>query len=98
MRRTLKVLSALLSYPTAELQAAVPEMRAALDREARLPSRNRDRLDRILEEIASGDLYDLQERYVLLFDRPARCRCTCSSTCTGRSRSRPGDGRPQGAV
>ena len=69
MRRTLKVLSALLSYPTAELQAAVPEMRAALEREGRLPRHNRDRLERILEDIATGDLYDLQERYVLLFDR-----------------------------
>ena len=69
MRKTLKVLSALLTYPTAELQAAVPEMRAALDGEGRLPQSNRDRLDRILEELAKGDLYDLQERYVLLFDR-----------------------------
>jgi len=69
MKRTLKVLSALLSYPTAELQAAVPEMRAALDAEGCLPRKNRDRLDRLLEEVATGDLYDLQERYVLLFDR-----------------------------
>ena len=69
MRKTLKVLSALLTYPTAELQAAVPEMRVALDREGCLPQRNRDRVDRILEELATGDLYDLQERYVLLFDR-----------------------------
>jgi nitrate reductase delta subunit len=68
MRKTLKVLSALLTYPTGELQAAVPEMRAALDAEARLPPKNRDRIDRILEELAS-DLFDLQERYVLLFDR-----------------------------
>jgi nitrate reductase delta subunit len=69
MKRTLKVLSALLSYPTAELQVAVPEMRAALDAEGQLPQKNRDRLDRLLEEIATHDLYDLQERYVLLFDR-----------------------------
>ena len=69
MRKTLKVLSALLSYPTAELQAAVPELRAALDAEACLPRKNRDRLERLLEEMATGDLYDLQERYVLLFDR-----------------------------
>jgi nitrate reductase delta subunit len=69
VKRTLKVFSALLSYPTAELQSAVPEMRTALDAEALLPQRNRDRIDRILEEIATGDLYDIQERYVLLFDR-----------------------------
>jgi nitrate reductase delta subunit len=69
MRRTLKILSALLAYPTAELQTAVPDMRVALDADGCLPQKNRDRLDRILEEIATGDIYDLQERYVLLFDR-----------------------------
>jgi nitrate reductase delta subunit len=69
VKRTLKVLSALLSYPTVELQAAVPELRAALDVEGRLSQKHRHRLDRLLDEIASGDLYDLQERYVLLFDR-----------------------------
>ena len=37
MRRTFKVLSGLLSYPTAELQAAVPQLTATIDREAPLP-------------------------------------------------------------
>lgn len=69
MRLTLKTLSALLTYPTAELVAAVPEMRAALDAEGLLPERHRSRLDRLLEELATRNLYDLQERYVLLFDR-----------------------------
>ncbi len=69
MKKTLKVLSAVLSYPTAELQAAVPEMRAALDQEARLPQKCRDRVDRILDQLATWDLYELQERYILLFDR-----------------------------
>jgi len=69
MRKSLKVLSALLTYPSAQLQAAVPEMRAALDVEARLPHKHRDRIDRILCELAAGDLFELQERYVLLFDR-----------------------------
>jgi nitrate reductase delta subunit len=88
MRRTLKVLSALLSYPSAELQAAVPEMRRALDREARLPARNRDRLDRILEELATGDLYDLQERYVLLFDRTRSLSLHLFEHVHGESRDR----------
>ena len=88
MKRTLKVLSALLSYPTAELQAAVPDMRAALDAEARLPQRNRDRLDRILEEIATGDVYDLQERYVLLFDRTRSLSLNLFEHVHGESRDR----------
>jgi nitrate reductase molybdenum cofactor assembly chaperone NarJ/NarW len=88
MRRTLKVLSALLTYPTAELQAAVPEMRAALDADRRLPQKNRDRLDRILEEIATGNLYDLQERYVLLFDRTRSLSLHLFEHVHGESRDR----------
>ena len=69
MIRTFKVLSLLLTYPTAELKAAAPELAAALDAEALLPERLRARLAALIGEIAARDLYDLQERYVLLFDR-----------------------------
>jgi nitrate reductase delta subunit len=88
MRRTLKVLSALLTYPTAELQAAIPEMRAALDGEALLPQVNRDRIDRIMEEIATRDLYELQERYVLLFDRTRSLSLHLFEHVHGESRDR----------
>ena len=36
MTRTFKVLSAVLSYPTAQLQEAMPELTAAIAREALL--------------------------------------------------------------
>jgi nitrate reductase molybdenum cofactor assembly chaperone NarJ/NarW len=88
MKRTLKVLSALLSYPTAELRAAVPELRAALDTEGRLPRKNRDRLDLLLEEMATRDLYDLQERYVLLFDRSRSLSLNLFEHVHGESRDR----------
>ena len=88
MRKTLKVLSALLTYPTAHLQAAVPEMRAALDAENRLPQKNRDRVDRILEELANGDLFDLQARYVLLFDRTRSLSLHLFEHVHGESRDR----------
>jgi nitrate reductase delta subunit len=88
MRRTLKVLSALLSYPTGELQGAVPEMCAALDAEGCLPQKNRDRLERLLEEIATCDLYDLQERYVLLFDRTRSLSLHLFEHVHGESRDR----------
>jgi nitrate reductase delta subunit len=88
MKRTLKVLSALLSYPAPELQAAVPEMGAALDAERRLPQKNRDRIDRLLEEIANRDLYDLQERYVLLFDRTRSLSLNLFEHVHGESRDR----------
>lgn len=67
--KTFKVLSALLTYPTAELQAAAGELRAALDADAVVPPALRNHLDALIDEIGTGDLYDLQERYVLLFDR-----------------------------
>jgi nitrate reductase delta subunit len=88
MRRTLKVLSALLTYPTTELQGAIAEIRAALDHEACLPQNDRDRLDRILEEITTGDLYDLQERYVLLFDRTRSLSLHLFEHVHGESRDR----------
>ena len=69
MARTFRALSALLSYPTAELQAAAPDCRDAIEREQLLPAGARRQLDVLIEEIATIDLYDLQERYVLLFDR-----------------------------
>jgi nitrate reductase delta subunit len=88
MRRTLKVLSALLTYPTTELQGAIAEIRAVLDHEACLPQNDRDRLDRILEEITTGDLYDLQERYVLLFDRTRSLSLHLFEHVHGESRDR----------
>lgn len=88
MKKTLKVLSALLTYPSAELQAAVPEMRAALDAEARLPQKCRDRVDRILEQLETWDLYDLQERYILLFDRTRSLSLNLFEHVHGESRDR----------
>lgn len=88
MRDTLKTLSALLTYPAAELQSAVPEMRAALDREGVLPRATRDRLARLLDEIAAGDIYDLEERYVLLFDRTRSLSLHLFEHVHGESRDR----------
>ena len=88
MKKSLKVLSALLAYPTAELQAAIPELRAALDAEDALPRRQRDRLERILEELATGELYDLQERYVLMFDRTRSLSLHLFEHVHGESRDR----------
>lgn len=68
MRLSLRALAALLAYPTAEMRAALPEIRAALAADAALrpalPA-----LDRLLAQLEAGDLLDLQEAYVGLFDR-----------------------------
>lgn len=66
---TFKALSALLTYPSADLQAAAPEIGPALEAEGVLPPSVRAALVPLLDELSSWDLLDLQERFVLLFDR-----------------------------
>ena len=68
MIKALKALSALLTYPSAELQQAAGAISEAVENEPALSVAVRDQLHRLLSELAGDDLYDLQERYVLLFD------------------------------
>lgn len=88
MRLTLKTLAALLTYPTADLVAAVPEMREALDTEGLLSARQLSRLERLLDELETRDLFDLQERYVLLFDRSRALSLHLFEHVHGESRER----------
>lgn len=88
MVRTFRVLAALLSYPTAEMQAAAPELAAVLDAEGLLARRARRQLGRLIDEIAEGDLFDLQERYVLLFDRTRALSLHLFEHVHGESRDR----------
>ncbi len=69
MTRTLKALSALLSYPDEDLQAAARDIGSALEAEGLLGPAALAGLAPLVEEFATRDLYALQERYVLLFDR-----------------------------
>lgn len=68
MKLTLRALAALLGYPSAELVAAVPEIREALSAEVALPRPARRRLDPLLDRLAAGELLDLQATYSELFD------------------------------
>ncbi len=88
MTRSFKALSALLTYPSAELQQAIPELTVAIDAEALLPAALRRQLACLLDEIAGGDLYDLQERYVLLFDRTRSLSLHLFEHVHGESRDR----------
>jgi nitrate reductase delta subunit len=69
MRLTLRTLAALLGYPSAELQAHIPELRDALVSEGMLPQSARRRLAPLLDQLETGDLLDLQAAYSELFDR-----------------------------
>ncbi len=86
--KTLRALAALLSYPTAELQAAAGEIHEAIDREALLPKAECAALHRLTDDLAVGDLYDLQERYGLLFDRTRSLSLHLFEHVHGESRDR----------
>ena len=62
MIRSLKALSALLTYPTEELQQACGEISEAIEQDMAIPFSLRNQLHKLLTELATGDLYDLQER------------------------------------
>ena len=86
--KTLKALSAILSYPTAELAAAMPEIRAALRNEGVLTPAQERILDPLLASLFGDDLYDLQERYIQLFDRTRSLSLHLFEHVHGESRDR----------
>jgi nitrate reductase delta subunit len=88
MNLTLKVLSALLIYPNADLQKASSVMATVLEADKLLPARIRAELQKLASQIGGGDLYDLQERYVLLFDRTRSLSLHLFEHVHGESRDR----------
>ncbi len=86
--RTLKVLSALLSYPSDELQAAAPDLKAVLAAEAVLPRVHLANVVGLIDDIAGRDLFDAQERYILLFDRTRSLSLHLFEHVHGESRDR----------
>ena len=88
MARTFKALSALLSYPTEEHRDAAPELKAVLAGERLLPPQALAPLFALIDDIATADLYDAQERYVLLFDRTRSLSLHLFEHVHGESRDR----------
>ena len=86
--KTLKVLSALLTYPTDDLLAAASELKSVLAKEAVLPIANRVAIDLLIDDIAGRDLFDAQERYILLFDRTRSLSLHLFEHVHGESRDR----------
>lgn len=88
MLKTYKALSALLCYPSAELKEAAPEIAGLLEDENLLSPEARKALVPLLKDFVVADLYDLQERYVLLFDRSRTLSLNLFEHIHGESRER----------
>lgn len=67
--KTLKVLGALLTYPSREMVEALPECLDILKREKWVDDASLRQLQHLFEWMSDQDLLDLQEEYVALFDR-----------------------------
>jgi nitrate reductase molybdenum cofactor assembly chaperone NarJ/NarW len=90
MDRTLKALSLTLSYPNVELQEAMPEIGAVLAADPRIAPDTRKTLQKLAGDIAQGDLFDVQESYVMLFDRSRTLSLNLFEHVHGESRDRGG--------
>lgn len=65
----LRALGALLSYPREEVRQALPEIAAAIRSSSLIAAHEREGLLVLIEELTTGDLLEVEERYVELFDR-----------------------------
>lgn len=90
MDRTLKALSLLLSYPTRDLQGAMPEIGGVLAADSRLTAAARRALRPLVEELGRMDIYELEERFVALFDRSRALSLNLFEHVHGESRDRGG--------
>lgn len=88
MSNIFKVLSALLSYPTEDVRSAADEMRTTLHKDVAGPIWAIHKLDRLIDEIETKDMYELQERYVFLFDRTRSLSLHLFEHVHGESRDR----------
>lgn len=88
MARTYKALAVLLGYPSAEIQALAHTAMAVIDEEGLVPAPVRHALRRLAGELAADDLFDLQERYVWLFDRTRSLSLNLYEHVHGESRDR----------
>ncbi|MDP1873127.1 nitrate reductase molybdenum cofactor assembly chaperone [Phenylobacterium sp.] len=88
MARTYQALAHLLTYPTPDLQRLAPGALALIEAEAMVPKTIRKALGRLVDQIASGDIYDQQEGYTELFDRTRSLSLNLYEHVHGESRDR----------
>jgi len=66
---TFRALGALLAYPGRELIEALPEIAEVLESSRLLGRAQKQRLAELASELGHADSYELEERYVAVFDR-----------------------------
>ncbi|MFZ5617642.1 MAG: nitrate reductase molybdenum cofactor assembly chaperone [Pseudomonadota bacterium] len=88
MSNSFKAFSALLSYPTEGLKGAAGDIRRVLADESLVPQWALSRIERLIGEIETLDLFELEERYVLLFDRTRSLSLHLFEHVHGESRDR----------
>jgi nitrate reductase molybdenum cofactor assembly chaperone NarJ/NarW len=84
----LRALAALLTYPQAELIAALPEIAGVIDSSVLLGADERGRLSQLVADLAQTDRLLLEERYVSLFDRGRTTSLHLFEHVHGESRDR----------
>lgn len=90
MDRSLKALSLVLSYPTVALQGAMPEIGGVLAADSRLTASARRALRPLVDALRDRDIYDLEEEFVMLFDRSRTLSLNLFEHVHGESRDRGG--------
>lgn len=88
MTNSFKAFSALLSYPTEDTKAAAEDIRTIIHNEVQGPIWALHKLDGLIDDIKTLDLYELQERYVFLFDRTRSLSLHLFEHVHGESRDR----------
>ena len=86
--KTFRVCAELLSYPEAELIAALPEFAAVLEQDGLLARATRAELDGLIAELGRAPLTASQENYVALFDRSRALSLHLFEHVHGESRDR----------
>jgi nitrate reductase delta subunit len=64
-----RAMSALLSYPSEEMRKALPEIADVITASSLVATRERRELLDLVTELGQGDLLEVEEQYVDLFDR-----------------------------
>lgn len=84
----LKVISMLMVYPTAELQAVADDLRDEINQSREIPPSSRVALNLLVDDVCRRDLMEVQESYGFLYDRGSSLSLLMFEHVHGESRDR----------